>query len=364
MNTENDPALSPPQASLPPATTPAMPLLAVRAGQALRRPPVLIATLALLLLSWQWLETRSRLGDLQEELARRLATSDAGSHEARTLAKQNQETLQVLTAKTTAIEARLAEAQTQQMALENMYQELSHSRDERLLAEIEQTVSTAAQQLQLAGNVSAALIALQGTDARLARAALPQLMPLRKLINRDIERLKAVPLADIQGISLKLESVISVADALPLAFEQRARAEPLVKQRLGMPPASYWDELGRDLWAELKQLIRVERVEQSASGETALLSPGQVFFLRENLKLRLITARLALLQRDGKVYRDDLQQAQRWLDRYFDTRDKSVTNAMATLKSLSGADLNLELPTLNETLSSLRSFKLIKEKGK
>lgn len=363
MNMETDPQLPSTVAEVQPQPHSSISLWQ-RVLNALRRPPVLIATLALLLLSWQWLETRTRLSNLQEELARQLATSDAGSHEARALAKQNQEALQALSTKTTAIETRLAEARTQQMALESMYQELLHSRDERLLAEVEQTVSTAAQQLQLAGNVSAALIALQGADARLARAALPQLVPLRKLINRDIERLNAVPLADIQGISLKLESVISVVDDLPLAFEQRARAEPLVKQNLGMPPASYWDALGRELWAELKQLIRVEKVEQSAHGETALLSPSQVFFLRENLKLRLITARLALLQRDGKVYRDDLQQAQHWLNRYFDIRDKSVTHAMTTLKNLSGADLNLELPTLNETLSSLRSFKLSKEKGK
>jgi uroporphyrin-3 C-methyltransferase len=95
-----------------------------------------------------------------------------------------------------------------------------------------------------------------------------------------------------------------------------------------------------------------------------LLSPGQTFFLRENLKLRLMTARLALLQRDGKVYRDDLQQSQHWLERYFDPREKSVANAITTLKNLSAADLSLEMPTLNETLGSLRNLKLLKEKGK
>ncbi|MBP9712145.1 MAG: uroporphyrinogen-III C-methyltransferase [Sterolibacterium sp.] len=353
-----------PSPPLLPATAVPAVSASLRALQALRRPPVLIATLALLLLGWQWLETRNRLGDLQEELARRLATSDAGSQEARTLARQNQEMLQALTRRTSLAETQLAETKTQQMTLESMYQELSHSRDERLLAEIEQTISTAAQQLQLAGNVSAALIALQSADARLARAALPQLLPLRKLINRDIERLKAVPLADIQGISLKLETVINVADSLPLAFEQRARAEPLVKQRLGVAPMNYWEELGHDLWIEIKQLIRIERIEKSAHGETALLSPGQTFFLRENLKLRLMTARLALLQRDGKVYRDDLQQSQHWLERYFDPREKSVANAITTLKNLSAADLSLEMPTLNETLGSLRNLKLLKEKGK
>lgn len=329
-----------------------------RVLSALQRPSVLIAALALLLLGWQWLETRERLGGLQQELARRLADSDALARESRALVKQNQEMLQALAAKTGGLEARLDEAQGQQAALENMYQELSHSRDERVLAEIEQSVSIAAQQLQLAGNVEAALIALQGADVRLARSTQAQWLPLRKLINRDIERLKALPLADVPGIALKLESVISAADTLPLAFEQRARVAPAVKPKVLEGQGADWEVLAHEVWLELKQLIRIERTDQP---EAALLAPNQVFFLRENLKLRLINARLALLQRDGKTYREDLNQAQRWLQRYFDVREKPVEGAISTLKGLSNADLSLELPNLNETLSSLRSFKLTRD---
>ena len=333
---------------------------------ALRRPSVLLATLALLLLGWQWLETRVRLADLQQELARRLAEGDATAKESRILARQNQEMLQTLTAKTGSLEAKLIEAQSQQLALESMYQELSKSRDERVLAEIEQAVSIAAQQLQLTGNVEAVLIALQGVDARLARTGQARLLPLRKLINRDIDRLKALPLADVPGIALRLENVIGAVDTLPLAFEQRARVETAPKAKPGVSAKAksaaaennYWQELGRDLWGEIKLLIRVERIDHP---EPALLAPTQVFFLRENLKLRLIDARLALLQRDGRIYREDLRQARELLERYFDTREKSVSNAIALLKSLAGTDLSLELPTLNETLGSIRNFKLARE---
>jgi len=330
---------------------------------ALKRPSVLLATLALLLLGWQWLETRTRLADLQQELARRLAEGDAAARESRTLARQNQELLQALTAKTGVLEAKQAEAQSQQLALESMYQELSRGRDERILAEIEQGVTIAAQQLQLTGNVEAVLIALQGIDARLARTGQARLLPLRKLINRDIDRLKALPLADVPGIALKLESVIAAVESLPLAYEQRARLEPAAKPRAGAKLAqtepSALESLGRELWAEMKHLIRVERVDQP---EPALLAPTQVFFLRENLKLRLIDARLALLQRDGRTYRDDLRHARDLLERYFDTRDKPVGNALATLKGLSAADLSLELPNLNETLGSIRNYKTALDK--
>ncbi|MBI3524752.1 MAG: uroporphyrinogen-III C-methyltransferase [Betaproteobacteria bacterium] len=339
---------------------------------ALRRPSVLLATLALLLLGWQWLETRSRLTDLQQELAKRLAEGDAIANESRTLAKQNQEMLQALAAKTGSLETKLIEAQGQQLALESMYQELSKSRDERVLADIEQAVSNAAQQLQLTGNVEGVLITLQGVDARLARTGQARLLPLRKLINRDIDRLKALPLADVPGIALRLENVIGAVDNLPLAFEQRPRVEPVAKVKSntsvnGKPgntkshaaaENNFWQDLGRDLWAELKQLIRVVRIDHP---EPALLAPTQVFFLRENLKLRLIDARLALLQRDGRIYREDLRQARDLLERYFDTREKSVSNAIAMLKDLSSVDLSLGLPTFDATLNSIRNFKLARE---
>ena len=332
-----------------------------RALVALKKPAVLIAVISLLLLCWQWLETRVRIAHLQQELAQRLAENDSVAAAGRTLAKQNQETLQSLTAKVGALDAQLAEAQGQQLALEAMYQELSKSRDERLLAEIEYSVTIAAQQLQLAGNVEAALIALAGADARLARTGQAQFLQVRKLINRDIERLKALPLADVPGIALKLEGIIATIDALPLSFEQRSRAAADLPARPAKAAAGegFWRAMGRDLWAEMKQLIRVERMSQA---EPALLSPGQTFFLRENLKLRLIDARLALLQHDGRSYREDLQHARDLLTRYFDTSAKPVANAIATLNKLAVTDLSLELPTLNETLASLRNFKLARER--
>ena len=97
--------------------------------------------------------------------------------------------------------------------------------------------------------------------------------------------------------------------------------------------------------------------------DPGLLSPANAFFLRENLKLRLINARLALLQRDGKMFRDDVRQARDWLDRYFDPRSKSVADAIATLEQLEAAQVALELPALEDSLTALRNFKLAREKG-
>ncbi|GAB2180141.1 hypothetical protein DLREEDagrD3_03640 [Denitratisoma sp. agr-D3] len=323
---------------------------------ALRKPPLLIAVIALTLLGWQWLETRVRLSNVQEELAKRLAAGDASVQESRALVKQQQETLATLQGKVGALESQLAQAQSQQLALESMYQELSRSRDERLLTEIEQSLAIAAQQLQLAGNVEAALIALQSADNRLARAAQPQFLSLRKLINRDMDKLKALPNADVSGIALRLEGLVAAVDGLPLAFEQRPAP---VRAATKKAEPAWWERLGSDLWDELRQLIRVERVDRS---DPTLLSPNQAFFLRENLKLRLVNARLALLSRDGRSFREDLRQAGEWLDRYFDGRTKAVQSAQATVKNLTALDIARDLPNLDETLAAVRNFKLIKGK--
>ncbi|MDD5295549.1 MAG: uroporphyrinogen-III C-methyltransferase [Rhodocyclaceae bacterium] len=325
----------------------------------LRQPVLVIAVLALALLAWQWLETRSRLSGLEAVLASRLSQGDTVAQEARTLAKQGQESLQSLQSKVGGLEAKLAESQSQQMALDAMYQEMARSRDDRLVSEVEQTVNIAAQQLQLAGNVQAALAALQNADARLSGANRPQLLVLRKAVARDMQRLKALPIADVPGMALRLESVITGVDDMPLAFAAEPRSESKSeKAKLGQ---GFWAELGRELWGELKQLVRVERLDRPDPG---LLAPDHAFFLRENLKLRLVNARLSLLQRDGKSFRDDTRQARLWIERYFDTRSPSAVAALSALKQLGEADISSEPPTLNESLAALRTLKAAGEKGK
>lgn len=319
-----------------------------------------IALAALLLLGWQWLETRQRLADLQAETARRLAESEALARESRIAARQAQESLAVLQGKLGVLEAQLAEMQGQQAALDALYQELSKSGDERLLAEVEQALTIAAQQLRLAGNLEAAMIALTGAEARLAKAGRPQFANLRKLVARDIERLKAMPGADVPGIAAKVEGIVAAIDALPLAYDRRPKAEAAPAQT---PPAQpgFWQSLARDLWNELRQLVRIERVDSSAA-DPALLSPSQSFFLRENLRLRLVNARLALLARDGRSFREDIRLAAGWLERYFDTDAKPVQAALATLKSLDAVEIGAEAPTLAETIEAIRNVKLARER--
>lgn len=326
-----------------------------------QNPWLIIALLALGLAAWQWVETRIRLAKTQQELTRRLAATDTLVKENLVLSRQSQEQLVSLQGKFGELESKLAESKSQQDTLEQLYQDLARNRDEWALAEIEQGVTLAAQQLQLAGNIQGAVLALQSAEARLAASNRPTFIALGKVLARDLERLRALPQIDLPGMNAQLESVIAAGENLPLAVDSRPRDDATSGSTVSPqpPPAltslAYWQRLAADFWHELRDLVRIQRFDRE---EPALLAPEQVFFLRENLKLRLLSARLALLAHDQWNFRNELRQAEFWLNRYFDAREKSVQIAQETLKQLSATEISIELPNLNESLSAIKRLKL------
>ncbi len=315
---------------------------------------VLSSALAVLL----WLDARQRIDATQAEVARRLRDVETDAREARSVARQSQESLREAQAKVGQLEARLTESQSQQLALEALYQELSRNRDEWQLAEIEQVLAIASQQLQLAGNVRAALLALQLAEARLSRTDRPQFIPVRRALARDIDRLKSLPAIDFPGMTMRIDTLVASVDALPLAFDERT--ERAAAKQAATPEGGFWARLGTEVWQELRQLVVVRQV---ATPEPPLLPPPQAYFLKENLRLRLLNARLSLLARDEAGYREDLSVAQGWIRRYFDVRAKQTADVLGQLKQLSATSISFEMPTISESLEAVRGFKTRRERG-
>ena len=323
--------------------------------------PVWMAGVAVLLIAgiaWLWFDLRGEVRELRSEIAGKLRETDSDSRDARAAARLAQEAVRDAQSHIALLEARVSDSQSQQLALETLYQDLSRGRDEWVLAEVEQILAIASQQLQLAGNVQAALVALQTADARLARSERPQLLSVRKAISRDMDRLKAAPNVDVVGLALKIDQVIAAVDGLPLATDQRAALPP--------PPIvqpqgdGFWAILGNSVLDELKQLVRLRTIAQP---EAPLLSPGQEYFLRQNLRLRLLNARLALLDRNEAVLRSDLQASSAWLARYFDAQASQVIATGSTLKQLAASALSSDLQSVAESLAAVRSFKSPREKS-
>ena len=370
-----------PSSSNPNQSAQATPSPSLQNGGSVRALPVpklIYAALVLLalLLAAQWWFSQREIDSLRQELAQRLRSGETVTAETKVLVKSVADGTKELQAKVNVLESKQVEAQSQQLALEQLYQELSRSRDDWALAEIEQVLSTAGQQLQLAGNVQGAVIALQNADNRLSRSDKPQFILIRRAIAKDLERLKALPVVDLTGIALRLDSVIGQIDGMPLLSDEKPAlpaTQPKESRRVrksaetnAAPEGSSatadwiarlqetWNSWTSEMWGEIRQLIRVRNVE---SPDALLLSPTQAYYARENLKLRLLNARLALLTRNESAFRSDLIAAQDTIAKYFDTRAKQTQTAQALLRQVQASDLSIEMPTLAESLNAVRNYK-------
>lgn len=315
--------------------------------------------LVVLVFGWQWLDSHFALNDVQQEVAKKLAEVDGANRANQLLLTRSQDEVRQLSGKVQSLEARLAEAQNQRVALEALYNDLSGSREEAGLAEVEQLLLIASQQLQLAASVKTALVALQGADSRLENMRRPTLAALRKSIGHDIELLRVVPDTDLPTLSYRLDRLIEGVDALPLLSQPRAQAKPAAAP-VPTQTDSLWQRFLREVWQEVRQLVRVENTGKPV---LPLLPPEQEFLLRENLKLRLLNARLALLSRDEHAFRLEWQQIQTWSVRYFDTARPEVTDWLKGFRELGQVNLHAQLPDLSASLQLVRDFRRARDKG-
>lgn len=323
-----------------------------------------------------WWTMQNEISGLRQEVSQRLRSGENVANQAQVTANSMQEQVRELQAKVGVLENKHLEVQGQWAALEQLYQDLSKTRDDWILAEIEQVLSTASQQLQLAGNVRGAIIALQNADAKLAQYDNAQFVRIRRAIAQDLETLQALPTVDINSIALRLDSAIGRIDDMPLLSDETppvstsepkphrfapsapsADAETTQQGRLNEWLARLersWHSLTHEIWTEVQQIVQVRQVDQP---DALLLSPSHAYFARENLKLRLLSARLALLARNEVAFRSDLAAAQDTIVKYFDTRAKQTQTVQELLKQIQNSNLLIEMPTLTNSLNAIRSHK-------
>lgn len=211
-------------------------------------------------------------------------------------------------------------------------QEVLKRRSDWVVDETEAALNVAAQQLAVAENLPAAVAVLEGVDARLARFEQAQLLPLKQAVSRDLAALKQMPFTDVSGNALRLSRLETAAGSLPLMLDSTLR--PAQDGRHTAPETGVW---WRDAWQKsvngLKNMVEVRRLENP---DAMLLSSEQVFYVRENLRLRLLTARIALMQRQGEVYRQDLAAAEQAVRQYFDVSSPAVQSWLRDIESLKG----------------------------
>ncbi len=292
-----------------------------------------------------------KLGSIQGQLARQSASAGADATEARVSAKQAQALVLETAAKLASVEVRLSEVALQRSQLEELMQSLSRSRDENLVVDIESAIRLAQQQAQLTGSVEPLLAALKSAELRVTRAAQPRLTSLQRALARDVARIKATAMADTPSLLVKLDELVLLADDLPLANAVAiANAPEPLKRKSEETFLNWWTRLWQVVQDEARTLVRVSRID---TPEAALLSPEQSFFLRENLKLRLLNARLGLLSRQSESSRADLNTAAMAVGKYFDGSSRKTQVAVSLLQQVRSQMNALEVPRVDETLAAL-----------
>lgn len=322
-----------------------------------------VAAAALIACGMLW----QRVGNMQEQLARQSAQSGAQSVEARTLAKDAQDLARDSAARVSVMEARVGELSLQRNQLEELMQSMSRSRDENLVADIESSVRLAQQQAELSGSMQPLVTTLKSARKRLESTAQPRLAPVVRALDLDLDKLSRMSVTDTTGVLSRIEDLIRQIDDLPLINDVgrgrgRASAQNTTPATdhaaaandtgLSATQWAWWQGQGQRAWHSLRDgaadLVRVRRIDHP---EVALLAPEQGYFLRENLKLQLLNARLALLSRQWESARADLSASGTLLNKYFDSRSRRTQIAQAQLQQIqvnlhAGGQLQLD-DTLN-----------------
>ena len=312
---------------------------------------LLLALAALATAGGLWLDSRASLDALQQTLTQKAGAASGVSKDVQARAEHADKTARENSARLAALEGKVGDFPGQAAALNSLYQEQSRNREDWMLAEIEHALNLAGQQLQLAGNVAAASSTLEAIDARLAKLDRPQFIPLRKALGQDLGQLKSAPAVDVVGLTVKLDRLAAEIDALPLVIDHaRQQADTPAPSHQGVPA---WQRLGEQLLDDIGQLIRVRRMDKP---EALLLSPEQAFLLRENVKLRLLGARVAVLQRQDAPFRTDLSASERYVRGYFDTQAPAVGVWLAALNEIKTTQLSVRVPDISASLRAVRAL--------
>ena len=353
---------------MPPQGAPVVP--AVLAGAAVLpgwlTPALIGVAIVAAFAAWTAWDGREQVRSLELELVRRQQGSAEQAADARVQSKQAQELARDAAAKVALLEARLADVTLQRSQLEELIQSLSRSRDENVVADIDAAIRVAMQQSALSGSAEPMVAALRSADERLARINQPRLERLRRAVVRDLDRVRSAGVPDVGALLIKLDEAVRLIDELPLLSQAQRPATPQVMPRKPAGGASAaasagdwsvawgsrlndWSQPLQAAWAELRGLVRVTRIDRP---EAMLLAPEQAFFLRENLKLRLLNARLSLLSRQADATASDLQVAQSGVQAYFEGSARKTQLLLDLLRQVQGQSRQLSVPRPDETLAA------------
>ena len=284
-----------------------------------------------------WQQTQ----DIQQQLTARIENNNAaleGLNESLAALQSEAKAL------TSSVRERESEVDT---ALTDLRRVLQQDQSDWRLAEIEHLLRTANNLLLLGHDTKSAAQALAAADQRLAQLAQPRLLPVREQLAQEMQALKTATAVDVTGMLLALDGLAEQVEKLPLPAEPKELSSSITSE---VPATDRWRAAADNLLASLKGVVSIRRRDTAVA---PLLPPNQRFFLYQNLKLRLESAKLALLRGDGSAFGGHMTTSTKWVQHYFDQGSPHTKAVLQSLEALAAIDIDPELPDLSGSLAAL-----------
>jgi uroporphyrin-3 C-methyltransferase len=248
---------------------------------------------------------------------------------------------------------------SQEKALQGLEQALNLQREELdrfnvddrekwLLAEVEYLLRLANQRLIMAGDVEAAQALLTSADSIVRQIDDVAFHPVRAAVAADLAALRAVPQLDVQGIYLRLAALIEQASALSI-FRMPEPADGLAAE----PAADWQGRLQQGYQAALAKLSEYIVVRRRDVPYEVLMDPQWESLVRQNLRMLLEQAQVALLLGNQVLYRESLQRAGHWVKEFF-AADEARSQALSyELSRMEGETVQVNLPDISRSMRAL-----------
>lgn len=299
----------------------------------------------------------------------------AGEQAQQALALAQNQTVQI-----NQLKASLSESQGLYQNLEQAFQTMTDTgSDLVLINDTDHLVSIANQQLLLGGNVGNAIIALEAAQAQLARANRPTLAALQQAINGDVDHLRAASTVDIAQLSARLDELKVLVSQAPLLIPDEAapNVDTTARTSASAPEAadspkpavasgdSWWQNSfntasawSESAWHSVRQdlgsFISIRRVQDSSA---LLMSPDQASQLRENLRVRIMTAQLALMMRQPEVWKTETEALVEALQVRFDDKAAASRQALKLAQKLADTPIQVTVPTVSNSLQAIEALR-------
>lgn len=321
-------------------------------GKALAAGATVLALLGLGASGFLFVQGQNVLKNQELEFNQKIDKAALGESENASLLKDNLNRQTAIQAELDRLNNGQKNNSDQILQTQKAYQELLKGRVNWLVDEAESMLNTASQQLMLSGNLQGAVSVLEHIDSRLSRFDQPELIPVKQAISNDLAALKNRPYVDISATALRIDRLETAISGLPLVLDGvlKPGAAPVETAHSG----TWWENTWEKSLNALKGLVEVRHLD---SNDAMLISPEQTYFIRENLRLRLLDARIALLQHNGEVYQSDLNNVEATVKQYFDSKSPATQSWLKELAELKALDVRMiSDDSLKASLSAVRAY--------